>query len=312
MKYIEVTVETTSLAQELVADCFFELNLEGVSIIDKNDLINLNKTCHKWDYIDDDIILSYSEGTLVKGFVEKEQYGEISRTLIEEFENLKNNSKGFIDVGSLEMTTREIEGDDWVNTWKEHFKPIPIKNVVICPKWIDYQSKEGQQVVLLNVGMAFGTGEHETTSMCVELMQDFDLRGLNVYDIGCGSGILGITALKLGAKRAIMSDIDEIAVSASVDNALLNGVLEQCDISQRDLLEGADKECDIVLSNITAEVLVLMASDMAKLLKSGKPLVLSGILNDRVDKIRDAYGNDFEELKIIERGSWCGMTFVRK
>ncbi|MEG1519664.1 MAG: 50S ribosomal protein L11 methyltransferase, partial [Clostridia bacterium] len=239
MKYIEVTVMTTSAAQELVADCFFELNLEGVSIIDKNDLINLNKKCHKWDYIDDDIMATYKDGTLVKGFVEKGEYKEISKRLIEEFDNLKKNSEGYIAVGSLEMTTREIEGDDWVNTWKEHFKPIEIKNVVICPKWIDYPKKDNQTVVLLNVGMAFGTGEHETTSMCVELLQDFNLNGLNVYDIGCGSGILGITAVKLGAKVAIMSDIDEIAVAASRDNAEINGVLDKCDISMRNLLDGA-------------------------------------------------------------------------
>ena len=312
MKYFELTVMTTSEAQELVADCFFQLNLEGVSIIDKLDLINLNPKCHKWDYIDDGIMASYGEETLVKGFCTVEEYSEVSKQLLEDFENLKRNSQGYINVGSLEMTKREIEGDDWLNTWKEHFKPIPIRDVVICPRWIDYAKKPNEKIVNINIGMAFGTGEHETTSMCVELLQDFDLNGLTIYDIGCGSGILGITAIKLGAKEAIMSDIDEIAVKASYENALLNNVAESCDISQKDLLNGATKPCDLVVSNITAEVLVLMADDMAKLLPEGKPLILSGILADRVDKIMTAYGDYFTKTKQIQHGEWCGITFVRK
>ncbi len=312
MKYFEITVITTSEAQELVADCFFQLELEGVSIIDKEDLINLNPECHRWDYIEDGIMESYGEGALVRGFSTVEDYPKVFKELTEEFNALKKNSQGFINVGSLEMTKREIEGDDWLNTWKEYFKPIPIGDVVICPRWIDYPKKPNEVVVNINIGMAFGTGEHETTSMCVELLQDFDLNGMTIYDIGCGSGILGITAIKLGAKEAIMSDIDEIAVTASIENAVLNGVADSCDISQKDLLNGAVKSCDLVVSNITAEVLVLMAKDMAELLTTGKPLVLSGILADRVDKIMTAYGEWFTKTKQIQHGEWCGITFVRK
>lgn len=312
MKYIEVTVYTTAEAQELVADIFFDYTLDGVSILDKNDLINLNKKCHHWDYIEDDIMSSYGEETLVKGFIEKKKFPEISKKVIEDLKMLKERSKGFINMGSLEMTTREIEGDDWVNTFREHFKPLKIGDIVICPCWIKYEPKENEKVVLLDVGMAFGTGEHETTSLCVQLMQMFDFTNKTVYDIGTGSGILGITAAKLGAKKVYMSDIDEMAVQSARKNAALNGVLGKTEISLTNLLDGMTEKADVVVSNITAEVLIMMCDDMAKIMDSGKPLILSGILIDRIPLIEKNYGKYFDIKETKTKNDWCGMYLVRK
>ncbi len=312
MSYIEVQVKTTHQGEDLVADCFFDLELGGVSIVDKEDLISLNKKSHLWDYIEDDILEKYEDFVICKGLINKDEFDVVSKNLEECLSRLKANSEGFVDVGTLEVSYNELPDTDWLEEWKKNFKPLPIRDVVIVPKWIDYEKKPNEKTVLLNVGMAFGTGEHETTSMVIELMQDFDLENKCVFDIGCGSGILGIAAIKLGASKAIMSDIDETAVTAAIENAELNEVLQSCEISKANLLDGATATPDIVFSNITAEVLVLMASDMAKLLKKGQPLILSGILADRLDKIRSTYYNYFEEVKQIRKGDWCGITLKRK
>ena len=312
MRYVEITINTSSQAQELVADLMFEFSLEGVCILDKNDLINLNANCHHWDYIDDDIMQKYGEETLVKGYIKEEDYPKISVSLAKEMENFKERTKEFLSVGSLEITTNVIDGEDWVNAWKVHYKPIKIKDVVICPKWIDYKEQENEKKVLIDVGMAFGTGEHETTSLCVELMQEVEIKDKTVYDIGTGSGILGITAIKLGAKLAVMSDIDEIAVQAAKNNARINGVLEKCDITLKNLLDGKESNADVVVSNITAEVLIKMADEMGKITKSGTPLVLSGVLADRVHLIDDNYGKYFKKVKQIQKGDWTGLLMIRK
>lgn len=112
-------------------------------------------------------------------------------------------------VGTLETVQREVEGDAWIETWKEHFRPFNIGKVVVCPAWLDHAPKAGETTVKIDTFMAFGTGEHETTSMCVELLQEFMRPGETVIDVGCGSGILGITASLLGAEKVIMTDIDE-------------------------------------------------------------------------------------------------------
>ena len=312
MEYVEMTVRTTSEASDLVADVFFDFTFEGVSIVDKEDLVNLNKKCHHWDYIEEDIFAKYGEEALVVGFVEKNKYKEIKQSIMSELSALKERSKGFMNVGSLEETERVIEGDDWVNSWKEHFKPIKIGGVVICPKWIAYSPENGEKVVLIDVGMAFGTGEHETTSLCISLMQKVDMQNKTVYDIGTGSGILGIAAVKLGVKKAVMSDIDEIAVAAAKNNAKLNGVADCCEITKNNLLDGKTEPADVVVSNITAEVLVLMADDMARITKSGTPLILSGVLADRLPMIRKTYGKYFEEQTLEQKGDWCGILLLRK
>ncbi len=312
MEYTEMCVKTTKEGEELVASVFYDYCDEGISIDNINDLINLNKTHHHWDYIEDDIFAKYTTDVLVRGCVLSTEYDKLSIEIYNKLEQLRENSKGIFDLGSLEITTRKVERDDWLNTWKEHFKPIHIKDVVICPKWIDYQKQENEKVVLLNVGMAFGTGEHETTSMVIELLQDFDLAGKKIVDIGCGSGILGITAIKLGAKFSYMSDIDKTAVEASLDNAKLNGVTDFVEVTEANLLDKADFDIDLCVSNITAEVLIMMATDMAKLLKSGTPLLLSGILSDRMGLIEKSYGEYFDIKKVINKGDWCGVTLYRK
>jgi ribosomal protein L11 methyltransferase len=230
---------------------------------------------------------------------------EVTVALIE----LKKNSP--LDLGSLEIVKREIDGDLWREQWKEHFKPIHIDKLVIVPEWIDYKPIEGEIKVLLDSNMAFGTGEHETTSMCVEYLSKYVCGNDIVLDVGCGSGILGISASKLGAKEVIMTDIDECATEASEHNAKINGV-KNATVLLKNLLDDNTVKGDVIVCNIMAEVLISFASGIANNLKENGTIILSGILVDRLEKVKKAYldnGFKFVEQKI--KGEWSALVLSR-
>ena len=172
--------------------------------------------------------------------------------------------------------------------------------MVIVPEWIDYAPQQGELKVLLDSNMAFGTGEHETTSMCVEFLAKY-VRPLDtVLDVGCGSGILGITACKLGAKKVIMTDIDECAVTATNHNMKLNGVTNG-EVMLKNLLDDTSVKGEVIVCNIMAEVLIAFAPYIGGNLLDGGTIILSGILADRLEKVKTAYQNAgfiFSEQKI--------------
>ena len=255
MKFIEYTVHTTTEGSELISDIFWNYTNYGVTICDVNDIIALQKDKRTfWDYMDDDLAAPQSD-VLVKCFLPVDIADENIRSINADLELLQERSAGFIPLGTLETSRREIEGDDWIDVWKKHFRPIHIGGrVVVCPEWIPYEPKEGEVVIKLDSNMAFGTGEHETTSMCLELLQEYLREGDTVIDVGCGSGILGISAVKLGAKFAYMTDIDYVAVRSAEHNAALNGVAERVKIDLSDLLENAEVRGEVMTANITAEL----------------------------------------------------------
>ena len=214
MKYVELTVHTTSEASELVADALWNYSEGGVAVSDARDVIALvrGETGVYWDYLDDDL-QNLPADVLVKGFFPPEKAEEDIRAVREQLEEMC--SRGGLSFGTLEMTQRIIDGDDWIDIWKKHFRPIHIgARVVIVPAWIDYTSEPDEVVVTLDSNMAFGTGEHETTSMCLEALQEVMQEGDVVIDVGCGSGILGIAAAKLGAKLCYLTDIDPLPSKA--------------------------------------------------------------------------------------------------
>ena len=311
MKYIELTIHTTSEASELVADILWNYTEGGVAVSDYADVIALErgKSGVYWDYLDESLQNRPTE-TLVKAFIEPSREGEIPR-IMRDIYACRDRAAGEIDFGTLEETRREIDGDDWIDVWKKHFRPIHLSRIVVVPEWIGYEKKEGEEIVLLDSNMAFGTGEHETTSMCVTLMQEFLKAGDTVLDVGCGSGILGISAAKLGAGECFLTDIDPIAVESARHNAQKNGVAERLKIVGSDLTEGADFSADLILANITAEVLVRLAPAIPSHLKKGGTVILSGIIKDRLGMVREAFAA--VGLKVIReenRGEW--YAFVLK
>ena len=309
MKFIELTVHTTSEASELVSDVMWEYTSYGVTVCDHNDILALQRDSTVfWDYMDDSVS-EPKQDVLVKCYFEPAETEKIS-SVMEEIYRRRELSGGAIDFGTLEDTKREIEGDDWIDVWKKHFRPIHIGRIVVVPEWLSYSKEAQEEIVSLDSSMAFGTGEHETTRMCVELLQEYLKEGDVVLDVGCGSGILGISAVKLGAKLCYLSDLDPIAVKSAKHNAFKSGVSEKVIVSEANLLDGSNFEADLIVANITAEVLALLAPSAKSALKEGGVLLLSGIIKERLEFVKQTYAAlGFTLLKEQCDGEWFALAF---
>lgn len=308
-KYIELTVSTTHIGSELVSDVLSSFTSFGVSVSDIEDVIELEKSGKSWDYADEEIY-NKDKTVLIKGYYEKRTAKKVISIIEQELLTLKCNSP--FDLGSLETTKREVDGDCWRKQWKEHFKPIHIDKVVIIPKWIKYKPQKDDIPIYMDSNMAFGTGEHETTSMCVEFLQKYVKPTDIVLDVGCGSGILGITASKLGAEQVILTDIDECAVTASKHNAKLNGV-NNCKVLLKNLLDDNTVKGNVIACNIMAEVLINFAPYLINNVKDNGIVILSGILKEKLPLVKKAYidaGFMVVEDKI--KGEWSALVVKKE
>ena len=310
MKFTQLTIHTTSEGSELIADALWHYTNYGVAISDVKDVIALQRDkAMYWDYIDE----SLTEGgdVLVKAFISLEETDKLMPLIRAELDELKENGAGYINFGTLETSRREVEGDDWLEIWRKHFRPLHIGGrVVIVPEWIDYAPADGEVIVKLDSNMAFGTGEHETTAMCLKLLQDYLKDGDTCIDVGCGSGILGIAAVKLGAKLAYLTDIDDVAVRSAKHNSANNGVADKTIVSHSDLLDDASIKGEIMLANITAEILVRLAPSIPKNLKQGGTLILSGIIESRLQAVLNAFGAQGLTLdRQLKEGEWYALAF---
>ncbi len=310
MKFTELTIHTTSEGSELIADVLWRYTNYGVAISDVKDVIALQRDkAMYWDYMDEGLL---EEGdVLVKAFVSKEETDKVLPQIREDFEELVNNGGEFVKFGTLETTKREVEGDDWLEIWKKHFRPLHIGGrIVVCPEWIEYEKQPEEEVVKLDSNMAFGTGEHETTSMCLKLLQEYLTPSSVCIDVGCGSGILGISAIKLGAEFAYLTDIDDIAVKSAAHNSEMNGVADKVKVVRSDLLSDAEIKADIMLANITAEILCRLAPSIPKNLKEGGVLILSGIIESRLSMVLEAFGAQGLKFdKQLKDGEWYALSF---
>lgn len=311
MKFIELTVHTTTEASELVADIMWRYTNYGVAISDVKDVIALqnNKSAY-WDYIDESL-KDENTDVLVKAFVPEEEAAKILPEIRKDLEELQKNCLGLTPVGTLESTKRQVEGDDWIEIWKTHFRPLHIgERIVVCPEWIEYSKKPAEEVVKLDSNMAFGTGEHETTAMCLKLLQKYLTPESVCIDVGCGSGILGISAIKLGAKYAYLTDIDFVAVDSAKHNCEINGVSDRVTVSHSNLLDSAEIKGDIMLANITAEILCSLAPSVPKNLNDGGKLILSGIIESRLQMVIDAFTAQNLKLETtLKEGEWIALSF---
>lgn len=308
MKYIELQVTTTTEASDAVSEILYGEGASGVLIEDPNDFNALNKDSKSWDYVEEELIKLMGDDTRVKGYFPAEEFSEdklnIIRRRVDKLEEFG------LDKGKGIVTTREVNDEDWANAWKKYYKPAKVgEKVVIKPTWEAYEEKAGEVVVELDPGMAFGTGTHETTIMCVKLLEKYVRDDSTVFDVGCGSGILGITAAKLKAKRVICVDIDEVSCKVSRENAEMNKVQDRLDIRCGNLLDVVKDKADVIIANIIADIIISFSEDAMKFLNKGGIFISSGIIRDRRDDVlKKLRAEGFNVLEVLEMGEWCAIA----
>ena len=296
MKFQHITVKTTHDYADLVASAMFDAGAEGVEILDSEDLRELLRSDTVWDYVDENLLVA--DPVVRVSAVTAIGNAGFSALLADELDALAERGAY---IGEVE--SRVIDDEDWANEWKKYFKPIVTDSVTVVPTWIAYSPREGEKLLRLDPGMAFGTGEHATTRMCLELMR---AAGRSVIDVGCGSGILGIAAAITGAKSVYMCDIDPQAVKAARNNAELNGVV--CEIEQADLL-ATSRRAELILANLTADLLIRMAPSVREHLEEGGKLVVSGIIAERLDEVKDAFSRlGYKIEKEAAEGDWRALV----
>ena len=299
MKYKTITVFTNHNDADLISSAMFDAGAGGVSILDKQDFLDLVKSDVIWDYVDESV-LEQSEVVKVSTMYELGDK-DLEANLEANLEELKKNGVQF-----GEILKGEIDAADYENEWKKYYNPIKTKNITIVPTWIEYNPGKDEKIMRLDPGMAFGTGSHATTRMCLELM---DVEGKDVIDVGCGSGILGIAAKICGAKSVYMCDIDAQAVEFATKNAELNNVVAT--IEKADLLEG-EQQADFIFANITADILMRFSKSIGKHLRENGTIVLSGIIDTRLDEVIQCY--ESAGYQIIERmaiDDWRALKLKR-
>ena len=300
MEYGEICVMTTTAASEAVAEILYEATGESVSITDRNDLL-----VGGWDYVEEGLLESYPDEAAVRGFFPPQNKERVEKETKKRLAELK---KYFPDCGSLKISFSCGDDGEWLENWRKNFKPIELDGLVVCPVWLESDSKK--PILKLNSGVAFGTGSHETTAMCLKLLQKVNLKGKTVVDVGCGSGILGLSALLLGAKRAVLVDFDAQAVAAARENAALSGLESSCVFLNGNLCDDV-KERGVVAANLTADILARLAPSLTRVTLPAGEVVLSGILRGRLDEtLRLFAANGFETKETMTEGEWSAAPLV--
>lgn len=305
MEWLKVTVTTTSECADIVSLILLDAGSEGVSVADKEDVKRVLESKDSWDYADESLTDLSDERVFVSGFFPSDFSVENMESALARFK-----TTSVFPTGSLETALSTVKDADWENEWKKYYEPIEIENVAIVPKWLKYDGRCPVRV-LIDPGMAFGTGRHETTAMCIKLLQHTEIKGKRTLDVGCGSGILGITALKLGAKHCVMTDIDRKAVESARENAILNGAENGASFTCGDL-DCAGGKFDVVTANITADILLLLQEKLVEVLKTGGAVVLSGLIHSRADEVIAAYERDFKVKERLSEGEWQAMLLEKK
>lgn len=296
MKWTEVSIHTSQEAVEAISSLLHEAGAGGVVIEDPEML------SREWDRPYGEIVeLSASdfpeEGVLVKGYILLEESPEaLLHNLRESILDLKAFG---LDVGIATIVSREVDEDDWAKAWKKYYKPVRVSDhVTVSPSWEVYEAEADEKVIRLDPGMAFGTGTHPTTVLCIRALEKVIQGGENVIDVGCGTGVLSIAAAKLGASSILALDLDQVAVESATLNVGMNEVSDQVTVRKNDLLHGIEGQYDLVVANILAEVIVTFVDQVAERLKSGGTYITAGIISNKADMVKEALEKD--GLPVVE------------
>ena len=309
MNWIEVTIKTTTEAVEAITNILDNERTGGVVIEDPKDFLFQKKNELDWDYVEEEVFnKSGQEGVLIKTYISEE------RNVMEVIENIKQKVLGLkefgIDIGEGSVSLGQVKEEDWANEWKKYYKPTKVgQKIVVKPTWEEYEEQDGDLIIELDPGMAFGTGTHETTSMCIRELEKYVDETKRVFDIGCGSGILAIAAAKLGAKEVVAGDLDEVAVKVSKENCEENNVSDKVIVKHGSLFEVVEGKADVIVANIIADIIKILAKDVSEFLTEDGVFISSGIILAKIDEVVEALEqNGFEIVEIIKLGEWSAIV----
>ncbi|MGG3494310.1 50S ribosomal protein L11 methyltransferase [Peribacillus simplex] len=311
MKWSEFAIQTTNEAVEPVSNILHEAGASGVVIEDPLELVKERENVfgeiyhlNPDDYPD--------EGVLIKAYLPVNSFlGETVDAIKESINNLLQFD---IDLGKNIVSISEVNEEEWATAWKKYYNPVKIsERFTIVPTWEDYTPVSSDELIIeLDPGMAFGTGTHPTTVMCIQALERTVRPGDLVVDVGTGSGVLSIAAALLDAERIQSLDLDEVAVQSAIQNVELNNVQNKVSVSQGNLLDGVNEQADVVVANILAEVIMRFTDDVAKVVKPGGYFIASGIIQPKKQDVKDAIlGSGFTIEETILMEDWVAIIAKR-
>ncbi len=307
--WIEVTIKTTTEAVEPITNILYEQGAGGAVIEDPKDFLFQKKNELDWDYVEEEVFKKNEEDdVLIKTYVSEE------KNVMEFVEIIKQKVLGLkdfgIDIGEGSVSLDQVNEADWANAWKAYYKPTKVgQRVVVKPTWEDYAMQDGDLIIELDPGMAFGTGTHETTSMCIRELEKYVNKDSKVFDIGCGSGILAIAAAKLGAKEVVAVDLDEVAVKVAKENVRENKVEKSVSVMHGNLTDVIKDKADVIVANIIADIIKILAKDVQNFMKEDAIFISSGIILDKVEEVKESLiENGFEIVEVQKLGEWSAIV----
>lgn len=314
MKWKKFTLTTTTEAVDLISSMFDDIGIEGIEIEDN---IPLTEKETKGMFIDILPELPPDEGVARVSFYldDDDQVEEMLRKVEEGLDELS----AYTDLGERTITASETEDKDWINNWKQYFKPFTVDDILIKPTWETIPEEHKDKLLIqIDPGTAFGTGMHETTQLCIRQLRKYVNEESLVLDVGTGSGILGITALKLGAKEVWGTDLDENAITAVGENLASNAISEEkFHVRQGNIIDDKTtqdwagyEKYDIVAANILADVIIMLVDEIPVHLKKGGYFITSGIINMKEEAVKAAFAcrSDLEVVEITYQGEWVSVT----
>ena len=313
MKYLEITIKLNRCAIEPALAALDMIGIDDAEVRDPHDAeeIMADKETYEWDYVDAKVAADIGKTPEIHIYHDLSD-DEFIAAVSGAMEKLKKDFDDGVygegqDPGKITVTSEVKDDSLWKDKWKEYFKPAHISDrIVVKPTWEEYEPAEGEIVIEIDPGMAFGTGTHETTSMCIKALEKYITPGASMLDAGCGSGILSIAGARLGAADVLGVDIDEEAVRVSEENFELNGTSDVCRAEVGDVTKGVNYQADIVAANLMAELLCMIAGGLAAHMKKCGVLVSSGILNEKEEMVRSAFENaGLTIIEVMHDGEWC-------
>ena len=313
MKWNQFRLKTTTEAEDIVSSMLADLGIEGVQIEDKIPLTQSDKEQMLVDILPD---IPEDDGCVYLTFYLDEDVDkqELLLKVRQELEEMRS----YLNVGECTIEESQTEDVDWVNNWKQYFHQFYIDDILVIPSWENVEAKDSDKMVIhIDPGTAFGTGMHETTQLCIRQLKKYVTEDTEILDVGCGSGILGMLALKFGAKHSVGTDLDPCAIDATYENMDNNGISrDQYEVMIGNIIDDKavqDKvgyeKYDIVAANILADVLVPLTPVIIHQMKKGGIYITSGIIEDKEDVVVKAVKEaGLEVLEVNHQGEWVSVT----